>query len=211
VYGYKEIVQLIAAVVSDNPYRTTSAIGDDPPTSLQGILLEYHPNGRLEDVLQSPSPNYPWHRWALEITCAIEALHRNGIAHMDLKPQNIVLSRDMHAILIDISGIGGISPEWLSPEMRSLSADKPLKADIDAQKQNDVWALGRILSAMAHANFTYDTVLNKISLLAMVEVPHRIPLRDAISNLLLPTSGSIESELVPIDFGGVKATIGATA
>lgn len=41
--GTEGVVQLIA-VVSDNPYRTTKAIADDHSTSLQGILLEYHPN-----------------------------------------------------------------------------------------------------------------------------------------------------------------------
>lgn len=62
------VVQLIAVVVSDNPYRTAKAIEFDPPNSLQGILLEYHPNGMLQDALQSPKSNYPWHLWALQIT-----------------------------------------------------------------------------------------------------------------------------------------------
>ncbi|KAF2185350.1 hypothetical protein K469DRAFT_456287, partial [Zopfia rhizophila CBS 207.26] len=62
------VVRLIAVVVSDNPYQTTKVIENDPPISLQGILLEYHPNGMLQNALQSPKPNYPWHRWALQIT-----------------------------------------------------------------------------------------------------------------------------------------------
>jgi len=59
IHGNKGVVYLVAIVVSDNLYRTTKATGDDPPTSLQGILLKYHPNGMLQDVLQSPKPNYP--------------------------------------------------------------------------------------------------------------------------------------------------------
>jgi hypothetical protein len=188
MHGNNGVVQLIAVVVSHNLYRTTKAIGDDPPTSLQGILLEYHPNGMLQDVLQSRKPNYPWYRWALEITCTLEALHRNGIAHMDLKPENIVLSRNMHAVLIDISGIGGTTRKWLSPEMKSIP--EPLSQDIEARKENDIWALGQILSAMAHA--TYDAmeheVLGKISLLATAEFPPRIPLRNVISFLSSPLS-----------------------
>lgn len=209
MHGNEGIVQLIAVVVSDNPYRTSSAVRDEPPSSLQGILLEYHPNGTLKDVLQSPTPNYPWHCWALEITGALEALHRNGIAHMDLKPQNIVLSRDMHAIFVDISGIGGTSREWLSPEMRSLS--EPLKADMDAQKQNDIWALGQIVSAMAHAtyNATEREVLCNMSLLATVEVPPRIPLRDAISILSSPLPPLNDLEVAPVNAVRIKATIGA--
>jgi len=207
--GYAGVVQLIAVVVSDNPYRTTKATEDELPSSLHGILLEYHPNGMLQDVLQSPKPDYPWHCWALEITYTLEALHRNGIAHMDLKPENIVLDRNMHAIVIDISGIGGTTGKWLSPEMRSLP--EPLSQDFEARKQNDIWALGQILSAMAHA--AYDAmereVLSKVSLLATAEVPPRIPLRDAISILSSPSSALNESELAPVNVVRIKATIGA--
>jgi hypothetical protein len=54
---------------------------------------------------------------------------------MDLKLENIVLSREMHAILIDISGSGGTTRKWLSPEMQSIP--EPLSQDIEARKQND--------------------------------------------------------------------------
>ena len=96
--GSEGVVWLTAVVVSDNPYRTTAAIENDPPTSLQGILLEYHPNGMLQNALQSPKPNYPWHRWTLEITRALDALHQNGITHGYLKPENIVLSRNINML-----------------------------------------------------------------------------------------------------------------
>jgi serine/threonine protein kinase len=129
--GSKGIVRLVAAVVSDNPYRTAKAKEDDNPTSLQGILLEYHPNGTLQSALQSPKLNFPWHRWAVQITRAVDALHQNGIAHMDLKPRNIVLSKDLNAILIDTSGIGGTTRKWLSPEMKHQP--NPLAQDIDGQ------------------------------------------------------------------------------
>ena len=206
--GYAGVGQLIAVVVSNNPYRTTKATEDEFPSSLHGILLEYHPNGMLQEVLQSPKLNYPWHCWALEITYTLEALHRNGIAHMDLKPENIVLDRNMHAIVIDISGIGGTTRRWLSPEMRSLP--EPLSQDLELRKQNDIWALGQILSTMAHA--TYDAMerelLSRVSLLATVE-GSRIPLRDAISILSSPLSASEGSELAPVNAVRIKATIGA--
>jgi hypothetical protein len=172
----KGVVQLVAVVVSHNPYQTAKAVGYGPPTSLQGILLEYHPNGMLKDMLQSPKPTHPWLRWALEITSSLEALHQVHIAHMDLKPENIVLSREMHAILIDISGSGGTTRKWLSPEMQSIP--EPLSQDIEARKQNDIWALGQILSTMAYTtcDVLEQEVLGKISLLATAEFPPRIPL-----------------------------------
>ena len=51
-------VRLTAVVVSDNPYRTTTATENNKHlTSLQRILLEYHPNGILQNALESPKPN----------------------------------------------------------------------------------------------------------------------------------------------------------
>jgi hypothetical protein len=47
--GTKGVVQLVAAVISDNPYRTFNTIKND--TVLRGILLEYYPNGTLYDIL----------------------------------------------------------------------------------------------------------------------------------------------------------------
>jgi len=58
------VVQLVAAVVSNNLYQTAETPKNETPTILQGILLEYHPNGTLQDVLDSPNPktNFPWHQ-----------------------------------------------------------------------------------------------------------------------------------------------------
>ncbi|KAH8588019.1 kinase-like domain-containing protein [Bisporella sp. PMI_857] len=209
MHANEGVVRLTAVVVSDNPYRTTAAPENDHPTSLQGILLEYHSNGILQNALESPKPNYPWHRWALQITRALDALHQNGITHMDLKPRNIVLSKNEDAILIDLSGIGGTTRKWLSPEMISLS--EPLSQDIEARKQNDIWTLGLILSAMAHAtcNEMERKVLSKVSLLAATEVLPRISLQSAISLLSSSLSASDDSELAPVNAIRIKTTIGA--
>lgn len=77
--GAKHIVRLMAAVVSDNPYRTSTDRADaEQQTVVRGILLEYHPNGSLEEALlttemrqiqpaadtnaQTPQEKRPWRR-----------------------------------------------------------------------------------------------------------------------------------------------------
>jgi hypothetical protein len=208
--GSKGVVRLVAAVVSDNPYRTAKAKEDDNPTSLQGILLEHHPNGTLQNALQSPKLNYPWHRWAVQITRTVDVLHQNDITHMDLKPENIVLSKDLSAIIIDPSGIGGTTRKWLSPEMRLLP--EPLSQDFEVRKQNDIWALGQILSVMAQTTCDEEEhrVLSEVSRLATTEVPPRIALGD-ITSILSSASALTGSELSPVNAIGVKATVGAVA
>lgn len=142
--GVHHIVQLIAAVVSSLPYQT---VGDGPPV-LRGILLEYHPNGSLLDCLRDTSRTQSWTRSALQIAEALSHLHDKDIAHMDLKPGNIVISREGDAILIDISGMA-YTYERLSPEMKAeIKAD--LKSlPLDLRKANDIWALGKIFGEMA--------------------------------------------------------------
>jgi serine/threonine protein kinase len=120
--GTSSVVQLVATVVSNNLYQTAETPKNETPTILRGILLEYHPNGTLQDALDSPNPktNFLWHQWVVEITGALARLHQLGITHMDLKPKNIVISEHLNAILIDVSGIGGVTRKWLSPEMKIL-------------------------------------------------------------------------------------------
>ena len=148
--GSQRIVQFVAAVVSSNPYQTRES--DDVRTPvLRGILLDYHPNGTLRDVLRSPEPwmDGRWRQWGLEITAALACLHKREVTHMDLKPQNIVMSMEWTAILIDISGIAGITREWVLPEL--FDAFDACSASWETRVRSDTWALGKILSSMAEA------------------------------------------------------------
>ncbi|KAH6631704.1 kinase-like domain-containing protein [Chaetomium tenue] len=181
--GDAGVVQLVAAVTSINPYQTApeQSSGRCGSAVLRGLLLEYHPNGTLEMALKSPSLDMDgrWRRWGLQITKALACLHERGIAHMDLKPSNVVISADMNAVLIDVSGIGGVTRQWLSPEM--LQSKDPMSQDFEARKQNDIWALGQILLAMAEASSNSDEerLLRSISL-STTRTPPRIPLSEAI-------------------------------
>ncbi|RDL37627.1 Uncharacterized protein BP5553_05060 [Venustampulla echinocandica] len=181
--GTKGVVRLVAAVVSKNPYQTAETVGNTP-TVLRGILLEYYPNGTLLDALQASKSkmDWPWQRFAVQIASTLAYIHKAGITHMDLKPQNIVISVDFNAILIDISGIGGVTHEWLSPEMRDLP--DPLSQNIESRIQNDIWALGTMLSAMASAssNELEKQLLRSVAQGATADVPPRISLHDVRSN-----------------------------
>jgi serine/threonine protein kinase len=91
--------------------------------------------------------NGRWQKWAQEIAKAVACLHEQDEPHMDLKPSNIVMSAAWKAVLIDISGIDGVSNEWLSPTMQKTA--EPLEQSVEARKQNDIWAMGKIFLAMA--------------------------------------------------------------
>ncbi|KAJ5909043.1 hypothetical protein N7495_001725 [Penicillium taxi] len=61
--------------------------------------------------------------------------------------------REGNAFLIDISGTGGYTWEWLSPEMRTFIEEDPDKAPSDAlfatRIATDCWAYGQLLLIIA--------------------------------------------------------------
>ncbi len=137
VPGAKFIVQLVAVVVSTNPYQTAREDGDDDPLVLRGLLLEYHPNGTLEDALRLSDQNagQPWQKWAFQIAFELHGLHSQGLAHMDLKPSNVAISAKGDAVLVDTSGRTTIQ-EWLSPEVRDLFS--PCAQDLEARMHHSL-------------------------------------------------------------------------
>ena len=74
---------------------------------------------------------------------------------MDLKPSNIVINIDGQALLIDISGVGGLTPEWTAPEVR----DKEFSNISQSERAlSDIWAYGRIMFALAQSRNWGDEV-----------------------------------------------------
>lgn len=115
---------------------------------VNGILLEYYSGGSLQRVLNEKRiGEYDWERWAVQIGDALDILHRAKKTHMDLKPSNVVLDDDGNAVLIDISGIGGVTHEWRAPEIRGEIS--PFDLPFQTRRWNDIWAYGKILSDIA--------------------------------------------------------------
>ena len=56
--------------------------------------MEYCPGGDLSSFIKSRRtiPEKYVRRFVQQIACALKHLHMRGIAHMDLKPQNILLT-----------------------------------------------------------------------------------------------------------------------
>lgn len=143
LFRQSTIVQLDSVVVSANPYHTGKL--EDSCSVLRGFLLEYHPGGTIEDALGNDRVYSGLRRWPIQIARGLEQLHRLNIAHMDLKPSNIVFNIKGDAVIIDVSGIA-FTKDWLAPEMREV--DDPVSLPWEARRRNDIWAYGTLLSMM---------------------------------------------------------------
>jgi len=62
------------------------------------IVMEYLSGGSLDDVLRREGAQPPERAfaWLDEAGAALDAAHRNGVVHRDVKPGNLMLDRDGH-------------------------------------------------------------------------------------------------------------------
>ncbi|KAJ5086979.1 hypothetical protein NUU61_008286 [Penicillium alfredii] len=144
--GVAGIVQPAGIAVFSNPYATFAR--GNQQMVINGILLDYYGGGSLQNVMDEQRvKEYNWERWAIQIGNALRTLHSAEKTHMDLKPSNVVLDNDGNTVLIDISGIGGVTHEWLAPEIRDEIS--PFDLPFQTRRMNDTWAYGKVLSEIA--------------------------------------------------------------
>jgi hypothetical protein len=104
------------------------------------IVMEYLPGGSLADVLaregvQPPGRVLPWLEQA---AAALDAAHRNGIVHRDVKPANLLLDREsvVHVADFGIASAAGLdsltstgmvlgTAGYLSPEQAQGASTTP--------------------------------------------------------------------------------------
>jgi serine/threonine protein kinase len=113
-----------------------------------GLWMEFLEGPSLEDELARRGPLAPAEvrRVGAQLAGALDAVHRAGIVHRDVKPSNVVLTRDGRAVLTDFglglkSGVQARSPFsgtplFMSPERLAGAAARP---------SDDLYALGATL------------------------------------------------------------------
>lgn len=155
----------------------------------------------------------------------MKTLHSHGLAHMDLKPSNIVISEAGDAVIIDVSG-AALTQDWLGPEMREVFS--PCSSSLEERQRNDAWAFGKILTRMVAALYSTPEGMGNINndtdeLRAVVEAlmhddpRQRCSLATVLSrleaiqlrlqrNTLDPTS---HSTIIPVNLGSRETAIGS--
>ncbi|MEV4537902.1 serine/threonine-protein kinase [Asanoa sp. NPDC049518] len=158
------------------------AILDVLQTDRSWIVMEYVPGRSLHEVVAERGPFDPDEtaRLGLEILSALEAAHRAGILHRDVKPQNILLADDGRVVLTDfglaVAAEGGVtiprqvlgSPDFVAPEFARTGA---------STVECDLWSLGATLYALVEGAAPYHrpSVLATLTALAAgpPDPPHR--------------------------------------
>lgn len=132
-------------------------VGEDPDTGLCYIIMDYVPGGSLSDKLKAAGrlPVQEAVSIVTQVASGLDAAHRRGLVHRDVKPDNILFDADGTPKLADL-GVAKLegdsrtvvtmsgeiigTPAYMSPEQLMDSHS------IDARA--DIYALGVVLYEM---------------------------------------------------------------
>lgn len=147
------------------------------------IILEYCPNGSLDALIKENGPLEPNKLYSMvkQLTAALQLVHSLGIAHRDIKPQNILLDSRNRVKLADfglsqvvtnkdelIERFSGSLP-FKSPEILYMKPNDPFIAD--------AWAYGITIYAMATGKLPWKATTLKEWKVMTTGVPVQLPSR----------------------------------
>ncbi len=135
------------------------------------MVMEYMTGGTLKDLMrQGPLPPVRVATLTLQVARALQAAHRRGVIHRDIKPQNILLTETGEAKVADFgialaTSLIAVTPEgsvlgtahYISPEQANGRS---------ATSQSDFYSLGVVLYEMltGRVPFDADTVIGILTM-----------------------------------------------
>ncbi|WP_160161479.1 serine/threonine-protein kinase [Embleya hyalina] len=201
--------QATARINHPNVVRVYDYVEDDDRL---WIVMELLDARSLDTILAEDGPLTPHAAaaMAVQIARALGVVHAHGVIHRDVKPGNVLIERDGHAVLTDfgiaaLEGVSGLtgtgailgSPEFMAPER--IESEHPGPA-------SDLWSLGVTLCAAVTGASPFRRATPVATMHAIViaepEVPEEIgPLEPLVRDLfrrdptLRPSSAEVEARL----------------
>lgn len=138
-------------------------------TLLPYIVMEYAPNGSLR---KNQPKNTPLDislivSYATQIAAALQFAHNQGILHLDVKPENILVGSQRELLLSDFGLATILSVEEQSTDIKgTLSYMAPERLNGQPEKASDQYALGIMVyewlnGSVPFTGLTVEEVINK--------------------------------------------------
>ncbi|MEO8607427.1 MAG: serine/threonine-protein kinase [Chloroflexota bacterium] len=133
------------------------------------LAMAYIQGGTLADLMDGgPLPLPQVDKILRGVVSALDYAHRKGIVHRDIKPNNILLDTEGHALLTDfgIANIVGSGTIFLGQE----NASEPGKDEAE-DRQHDIYALGSVTFEMLTGQPPYQAATYAASMLLRANGP----------------------------------------
>jgi len=168
---HPHIVRLYPIRISEGGERDRRVVYTRRAVDLPGqpwyFAMEFLGGGSLEQLLKArgPLPLDVAVEIGYQVAMALEYLHGRGIAHRDIKPQNILFRRPIHegieAVLVDFGlaqrhrarGLEAGTLLYMPPEQVELEKGGAPPAD---PRPGDVYALGVVLYRMVTGRLPFE-------------------------------------------------------
>ncbi|WP_344749177.1 serine/threonine-protein kinase, partial [Streptosporangium vulgare] len=160
------------------------------------IVMQLVRSRNLAEVIaeEGPLPAPAIARVGLEVLSALEAAHAAGIMHRDVKPANILLTDDGHAILTDF-GLATAVDEDVSLTRTGMVVGTPAyiaperAGGVTSSAESDLWSFGATLYAAAEGRSAFGRSTALATLAAVLTADpepfrHAGPLAPVIAGLL---------------------------
>ncbi|CEN82620.1 serine/Threonine protein kinase [[Clostridium] sordellii] len=137
------------------------------------ITMPYYNKGSLYHLLQTRSLTIEEIKnYALDFLSAVDYIHSIGIAHCDIKPNNILISNENKAILTDFGSAVYLNKDGIG-KLRNVYykhiAPEQCKSTTITNKV-DIYQIGTTLYRMCNGNQEYNTQLKKYKDINMVKI-----------------------------------------
>lgn len=164
-YGLLQEIRRVMRLNHVNIVRFYDAVLLESPTiydqqaKIQVGIAEYVNSGDLNDFLKTFPDEKQLSKIVRDILCGLDYLHKNGVIHRDIKPQNILLNRENGNYIAKITDFGlakNIDSSSLSSKlMGTMEYMSPEQFDTNKYGIDgkigvglDLWSLGVILYEM---------------------------------------------------------------
>src|SRR3954464_4773251 len=169
-----------AAARLDHPCVTT--VYDVLEEEGKAWLVMEHVSARsLQELLEERGPLPPpaVARIGLDVLDALEAAHKAGIVHRDVKPANVLVGRDGHAFLTDFGIATTTGDSSLTTQGALIGSPSYMAPERAAGGQPggsvDLWSLGAPLYTAAEGRLAFDRGDPVATLMAVATEPPEPP------------------------------------
>lgn len=134
----------------ENPYIVTSLLYGAFVPGKEGILMEYIDGRTLTEFMAEHPPLSLRRKIFGQLLDAVDCLHRKGIIHNDLKPDNLLITRSGDNLRLIDFGLSDDDAHFLlkTPGCTAGYAAPELRDNGKSDPRSDIYSVGRIMQVL---------------------------------------------------------------